>query len=157
MLRNILGVIIGYIAMAFIVFGVFTAAYFAMGADRAFEEASYNVSILWIVVTVVVGMFAAVVGGAVCSLISKRSKAAVQSLMVLVLVLGGISALAGIMREKPTGEDAVRGPETSNTEAMMQAQQPTWILIMNPVIGVVGVMMGAMMVGGWSPKKSDLE
>ncbi len=157
MLRNILSVIAGYLTMAIIVFGVFTAAYFAMGADRAFEESSYDVSIMWVVVSVVVGMFAAVVGGVVCGLVSHRRKGAVQSLMVLVLVLGGISAAVGIMKDKPTAEEAVRGPETSSTEAMMQAQQPTWILIMNPIIGVVGVAMGAMMVGGWSPKKSDIE
>ena len=55
------------------------------------------------------------------------------------------------------GDTAVRGPETSNTEAMMNAQQPAWILIANPIIGVFGVMTGAMMLGGWSPKKPDRE
>jgi len=155
--RNILAVIVGYVAMAMIIFGVFTAAYFAMGADRAFEESSYDVTTLWVIVSVIVGVFAAVVGGAVCALISKRSMGATLSLMVLVLVLGVVSGLMTMGREAPEGDAAVRGPETSNTDAMMNAQQPKWILIANPIIGVFGVMTGAMMVGGWSPKKRDRE
>ena len=155
--RNILAVIAGYVAMFLIVFGIFTAAYFAMGADRAFEESSYDVSTLWVIVSVIVGFFAALVGGAVCAIVSNRSMGATLSLMVLVLVLGAVSALMAMGKEAPEGEAAVRAPETSNTEAMMNAQQPTWILIANPIIGVFGVMTGAMMLGGWSPKKRDRE
>lgn len=155
--RNILAVIAGYVAMFVIVFGVFTAAYFAMGADRAFEESSYDVSSLWVIVSVIVGFFASLVGGAVCAIVSKRSMGATLSLMVLVLVLGAVSALMAMGKEAPEGEAAVRAQETSNTEAMMNAQQPTWILIANPIIGVFGVMTGAMMLGGWSPKKRDRE
>jgi hypothetical protein len=155
--RNILGVIAGYVAMFLIVFLVFTVAYLAMGAERAFKESSYDVSTLWIMVSVIVGFFAALVGGAVCALVSKRSMGATLSLMVLVLVLGAVSALMAMGKEAPEGDAAVRGPETSNTEAMMNAQQPAWILIANPIIGVFGVMTGAMMLGGWSPKKRDQE
>lgn len=155
MLRNILAVVVGYLAMFMIVAGVFTVAYILMGDDRAFKEASYDVSILWVVVSVVVGLFASVVGGAACALISRRSAGAVQSLMVLVLVLGAISAAMAMMKEKPTGEDAVRAPETTSTEAMMNAQQPTWILIANPIIGAVGVMTGGMMVGAGGRKRID--
>lgn len=49
--RNILAVIAGYFAMAVILFVIFTAAYFGMGADRAFKETSYDVSTLWVAVS----------------------------------------------------------------------------------------------------------
>jgi len=155
--RNILAVIAGYFAMAIVIFGVFTAVYLAIGAERAFNESSYDVSTLWMIVSVIVGFFAALVGGAVCAIVSKRSRGATLSLMALVLVLGILSGVMAMGKEAPTGEDAVRGPETSNTEAMMNAQQPGWILIANPIIGVFGVMTGAMMLGGWSSKKPDME
>lgn len=155
--RNILGVIVGYLAMGIIVFGVFSVVYLAMGADRAFQESSYDVSTLWIMVSVIVGFFAALVGGAVCAILSKRSRGATLSLMGLVLVLGILSGVMAMGNEAPTGDDAVRGPETSNTDAMMRAQQPGWILIVNPIIGVAGVMTGAMMLGGWKPKSSGAE
>jgi hypothetical protein len=77
--------------------------------------------------------------------------------MGLVLVLGALSAAMALAKEKPVGEDAIRSEETSNTEAMMMAQQPTWILVANPIIGVFGVMTGAMMLGGWKPKPADRE
>ena len=155
--RNILAVIAGYFAMAVILFVIFTAAYFGMGADRAFKETSYDVSTLWVAVSVIVGFFAALVGGAVCGLVSGRSRGATLSLMVLVLVLAAVSAGMALAKEKPVGEDAIRGPETSNTDAMMRAQQPSWFLVANPIIGVFGVMTGAMMVGAWRPKPSDQE
>lgn len=146
--RNILAVIAGYFAMAVILFVIFTAAYFGMGADRAFKETSYDVSTLWVAVSVIVG-------GAVCGLVSGRSRGATLSLMVLVLVLSVVSAGMALAKEKPVGEDAIRGPETSNTDAMMRAQQPSWFLVANPIIGVFGVMTGAMMVGAWRPKPVD--
>lgn len=144
--RNILAVIVGYIAMAILIFVVFTAAYLALGDEGAFKEGSFEVSMQWVIMSIVVGLIAAVLGGIICAKISKHSKGAVMSLAVLVLVLGGLGAIAGLMAERPTGEDAIRGPETSNTEAMMQAQQPAWVLIANPIIGVVGVMLGATLV-----------
>jgi MFS family permease len=144
--RNILAVIVGYIAMAILIFVVFTAAYLALGDEGSFKEGSFEVSMQWVIMSIVVGLIAAVLGGITCAKISKHSKGAVMSLAVLVLVLGGLSAIAGLMAERPTGEDAIRGPETSNTEAMMQAQQPAWVLIANPIIGVVGVMLGATLV-----------
>lgn len=33
--------------------------------------------------------------------------------------------------------------EVGNTEAMMKAQQPVAVTILNPVIGAIGVMIGA--------------
>ena len=144
--RNILSVIVGYITMFIVVFVSFTVAYLAMGEDRAFKAGLYEVSTLWIVTSVVLGTVAAIAGGIVCALVSRRSKGAVMSLMILVLVLGGLTFVMEMQKPELTGEDAVRGPGTSNTEAMMNARQPMWALVSNPIIGAVGVYVGASLM-----------
>jgi hypothetical protein len=43
---------------------------------------------------------------------------------------------------------ASRGPEVSNTEAMMNARQPVWAALANPFIGAFGVLLGARLKNG---------
>ncbi len=140
MLRQVLAVIVGYVVMFAVVFVTFTAAYFAMGADRAFRPVTYDISVLWIVVSVVVGLGAATAGGFVCAKLSKGGRAH-RALAVLVLVLGLLMAAGQVVAPKP--DPGVRGPEVSNMEAMMKAQPPLWAALINPIIGAVGVLAGA--------------
>ncbi|HRJ49357.1 MAG TPA: hypothetical protein PKU91_02415, partial [Phycisphaerales bacterium] len=91
MFRAIAGVIVGYIVMGLIVFVGLTAAYFALGADRAFMPGSLVISGLWVGVMVVVGIVAAIAGGAVCALIARRPMP-VKVLAGIVLALGLIMA-----------------------------------------------------------------
>jgi hypothetical protein len=151
--RNILAVIASYIVIFILVAGGLTAAYFALGADRAFEAGTYEVTGLWIGVWALVSMVASVAAGVVCGKISKHSKGAVMSLMILIGVLGAANSTYMIMRETPP-EDLVRAGDTSNTQAMMKAQAPTWMYIAEPIMGIVGVMIGAMLVCPDCRKKS---
>ena len=66
--RMIGGVVVGYLTMFVLVFGSFTAAYLAMGADVAFQTGTYEPSTLWLVVSWVLGFLAALAeaGGGVC-------------------------------------------------------------------------------------------
>ena len=59
MLRNIAGVIIGYLVMAIVMFATFTGAYLALGSDYTFVSGSYHVSMLWIAVSLLLGFIAA--------------------------------------------------------------------------------------------------
>jgi hypothetical protein len=140
MLRAVLGVILGYLTMAVLVFVLFTAAYFAMGADGAFQPGSYDVSTLWLGVSIVLGFVAAVVGGIVCAAISRLPKPPLV-LAVVVLVLGILSAIP-VLTTSP-GDQEIRPGDVSNMDAMMKARQPVWTAFLNPVIGVVGVLTGA--------------
>ena len=63
MLRTVGLVVLGYIVIAALVFFSFTVAYLLIGADGAFQQNSYRLSLGWIVVTIVLGFVAAVVGG----------------------------------------------------------------------------------------------
>ena len=139
MLRIIAGVVAGYTAMALVVFLSLTAAYLAMGADRAFQPGVYDVTALWLVVMFLVSLIAAVIGGKVCALLGKSRKA-VLALAGLVLVLGLLSAIPAL--KPPPGEPPARTGEVPNLEAMMKARQPAWVALLLPVIGVVGVLFG---------------
>jgi len=139
MLKIIGGVILGYLAMALVVFISLTVAYLSMGADRAFKPGVYEVTMLWLTVMFVVSIVAAIVGGKVCALIAKNVKATF-ALAGLVLILGLLSAIPSFT--SAGSESKARTGDVPNTEAMMSAKQPAWVALLMPVIGVVGVMLG---------------
>jgi hypothetical protein len=147
MVRAILGVIVGYVAMFVVVFAGLTVAYLVMGADGAFAPGAWDASMTWILTSFVVGLVAAVVGGLVCALVARAGSKAYCALSVLVLVLG--LGMAGLAMAMPEPEEVPeRTSETNNWEAMTYAKQPTWVMFANPVIGAIGVVIGARMRGG---------
>lgn len=143
MLRAIGGVIAGYVVMFVFVFATFTVAYLIMGTEGAFKEGSYEVSPLWLGTSAVLGVIAAIAGGLVCAMIAGGGKAPMV-LAGVVLVLGVAMALPVVMA--PDDETpAVRTGDVGNLEAMSKATQPAWLVLANPVIGAIGVMIGAGM------------
>jgi len=141
MLRSILGGIAGYVVMFILIFVMFTALYLALGADRAFTPGTYQVSVLWIAASTVLGIIAAVGGGYVASLVGK-GMTAVKVLAGIILVLGVITVAMVAMAPAPA--DA-RTASVPNMEAMTKAQTPVWLAILNPIIGIVGAMIGGRM------------
>lgn len=137
--RIIAGVALGYVVMAGAVMGAFTIAYLAMGADRAFQTDSYEASRLWLVVSALLGLAAAVLGGWVAVRVGRTHRTAAV-LAVAVVVLGVVLALPTLNAPRT---DEVRTGEVGNMEAMMKAQQPPVVSILNPIIGGIGVMIGA--------------
>lgn len=141
MLRSILGGIAGYIVMFIFVFATFTAAYLALGTDRAFAQGTYQVSWLWILVSTVLGTIGAIIGGYVAALAGKGSTA-VKVLAGIILVMGILTIAMAAMA--PALTDA-RGADVPNMEAMTKAQTPLWIAVINPIIGILGAMIGGRM------------
>jgi len=140
MARKILGVIVGYVVMALLVFLIFSVAYLAMGANHAFKPGTYDVSLRWTALSFVLSLIAAIVGGYTCALIARSTRAA-QVLAGIVLVLGIIIAIPAI-----TGSDTrpnIRPADVPNMQAMQNARTPAWVAVLNPIVGVVGVLVGA--------------
>jgi len=141
MVRNILGVVLGYITMFAFVFITFTILYFILGAEESFESGTYEVSLIWIVISFMLGLAAAVLGGFICVLIAKNQKAA--------LVLAGLVLVLGIAMTIPALGDAtndvqeMRSADVPNLEAMQKAKQPPIVLLLNPIIGAFGVFAGS--------------
>ncbi|HEX6278605.1 MAG TPA: hypothetical protein VFZ49_01200 [Pyrinomonadaceae bacterium] len=138
MLRSILGAIAGYIIMVLVIFLLFTVAYLAMGADMAFGPGGYDVSMTWIAVSFVLGFIAAVIAGYLAAVIG-NSSTAVKILAGIVLVLGIVSVIMVSMSPRSTDP---RTTETPNLEAMSKAQTPLWVALLNPLIGIAGVLVG---------------
>ena len=141
MLRTIVGVIVGYLVMAGLVFVTFTAAYAVLGVDRTFQPGTYQVSPLWIATSFALGLGAALAGGYVCARIARR-RAAANALAALVLGLGLLVAGIGIVGVAQEGEPTPRTSEVGNQEAMMRARTPTWMALLNPLVGAAGVLIG---------------
>jgi hypothetical protein len=141
MLKSILGVIVGYVVMVAVAFVIFTCAYLGLGVDRVFEPDSYALSTAWIALMIAVGLIGGILGGLTCAAISK-SKKACTAFAVIVLVLGLLGSLSTMRKEHST---EARAGDVSNWEAMLKAENPTWLLLLNPVISAAAVLMGARM------------
>ena len=140
MVRAIVGVIVGYVVMTILIFLTFSAAYLGMGASRAFRPGAFDPSLFWIIISFFLSFVAALVGGYVCAAIAK-SKRAAQILAGLVFIIGILVAIPVL-----TANDTrlnVRIGDVPNMEAMQKARTPGWVALMNPLIGAVGVMVGA--------------
>ena len=140
MTRKILGVIIGYIAIAAFMFLTFTTLYLILGTEGAFEPSSFHVSVSWISFSIILTFLAALVGGYVCLIISKDKKT-VMILAAIVFVLGIIFAIPKLGGYNEI-KNQVRESTLSNMEAMNMAAQPDFILLLTPIVGAAGVVMG---------------
>ncbi len=145
MLKNILAVVLGYLATIVVVFVGLTIAYAIMGADGAFEPATFEITMPWIITMFIVNIAAAIFGGIVCAKASNHSKRAVQGFMILVLILGLGLAFA-VINAPQDATLSVREPDIKMSDAMMNAKKPTWILFADPFIGAIGIMLGATLV-----------
>ena len=148
MLRLIGGVLLGYVALFAVVFFGLTTVYFVLGADRAFEPGSYDVSLIWIACHFMVALFAAVVGGIVAAAVSRRWLSPVV-LAIAVMILGVASAIMELSGTKP--DPGPRTGDVSNFDAMTRARQPPSIALTLPLLGAVGVLLGARLLNPKSP------
>jgi len=145
MLRIAGAIVLSYVVMFALVFVTFTLAYLAMGADGAFKPGTYEVSVLWLTASIVLGLVAAVAGGYVCAVVGRSAKAPL-ALAVVVLVIGFGLAFANSDAPDPDTPQ-VRDGAVGNFEAMQSARQPTWLTMVNPVIGAIGVLIGGRLRG----------
>jgi hypothetical protein len=139
--RKIIGVIVGYVAMAAFVFISFTILYLILGPEGSFQPGTYQVSVTWLVLSLVLGLIAAIIGGLVCMIIAKDKSAALW-LAGLVLVLGIVLAIPQLSVSEEE-MNKVREGNVDNMEAMQNAKQPPLTLILNPIIGAIGVIAGS--------------
>ena len=139
MFRIVSGVFMGYVAMFVSIFFGFSGLYLALGSDRTFQAGSYEVTPLWLAGSILISFIAAWVGGKVCAVITKKT-AAVIALAAVVLALDLLSLIA-----VDVSRLTVRSGEASLQEAIVNAKEPTWVLMLLPFIAVVGVLVGGRM------------
>ena len=140
MLKSILAIIVSYVAMFALFMAVFTGLYFLLGVERVFQPDSYEVSVLWIVLTLVVGFLGTLLAGYLCALISKSWRTC-QVFALVVFLLALIQCLSALKRNPDAPN--VRAGEVTYLEALGLAVTPLWLHFVNPIISGVGVLLGA--------------
>ncbi|MEN3369045.1 MAG: hypothetical protein V7609_1188 [Verrucomicrobiota bacterium] len=142
MLKSIFGVIVGYLAMMCVAFAAYTAAYFGLGADRAFEPGTYALSGIWIGLVLAITSISGLIGGLTCAAISK-SRTTGLVFALIVCVLGFVFELPNILKKDHT--PVARTGDVSNMDAMGKAQPPPWLCLLNPFLAGAAVLMGTRM------------
>lgn len=138
MLRLAAAVIAGYLAMALLMFALFSLLYVGLGVEGTFQAGSYDVTVAWNALSVVLGFAAAVAGGFAAAKIAPGTKAPMV-LAVVVLVLSFVNVFASLNRPDP----GARPASVPTMEAMQHARQPTWLLVLTPLLGAAGVVLGS--------------
>ena len=137
MLKQILGGVVGYIVTFFCMFVAFTCLYLAMGADRAFQPGGYQVSILWIVISLFVVLVCGWIGGFVASMIGGSGAAKVLAGIILVvqLIVVVIIVASAVPNES-------RPADVPNMVAMSKAQTPIWAVLIQTLFSLSGALIG---------------
>lgn len=135
---NLLAVITGYLSMAIVIMITFSLAYLILGPERSYQPRSWNVSTVWIILSIVVGLGGAWLGGKICIKIACNHLAP-KYLIAWVVVLGITSAIMANQGDV----EAIRNVQPSNWEAMQNSIQPVWLTWLNPLLGVLGVAVGS--------------
>ncbi len=146
-MKNLIAVVLGYLVMAVLVMVFLTVLYQLLGADRAFVEGSYAVSGTWSVLSLVLSLFAALIGGLVCARLS-QSRSAVIALAAFAFAMGVIFSIPSFLGGDPAV--AARVGDIGNMQAFQNAVTPGWVAVLTAVVGAVGVL-----VGGRLPPQPD--
>jgi hypothetical protein len=141
MVRIAAGVIVGYFVMLVLVVVLGVAVFLALGAEHAFAPGAYTPSVLWIVIALSCALLAAIAAGWVCAAIGGAGTAP-KVLAGLVLVLGLIFVYPALNPEADLRPTARMSGEPVMV-SLKNARQPVWIAVMNPILGVVGVLVGS--------------
>ena len=137
MVRAILGVIVGYIVMAILVMVLFVGMWFALGVDGMLESGTFQGKWTINIGAPLISIIGALVGGAICMKVG-RSRKAVLVFACLVLAAGLVAAAVGWNKPEP----GPRKPGLSVFEALQQGREPNWYLLVNPIIGAAGILIG---------------
>ncbi|HEX4640095.1 MAG TPA: hypothetical protein VH252_01835 [Chthoniobacterales bacterium] len=140
MLKSILAIIVSYVAMFVIFMAIFTCLYFVLGVERVFQADSYEVSMLWIVITLVIGFIVSMFAGYLCAAIS-RSWRICQVFALIVFLLALIQCFSAL-RRNPDAPN-IRAGEVGMFDAMSLAVTPLWLHFVNPILSGAAVLIGA--------------
>lgn len=138
--------VVGYIIISILIFILLTGAWYAVGVNGAFQPGVWDVTPTWLGLMIVSSLVAAIMGGYVTSMMTSDSRAP-KILAGLLLVLGLLMAIPILMGSGPTAP--LPRPDTLPMfEAMSNGKQPSWLALLNPILGAVGVMVGSRLRSG---------
>lgn len=142
MLKNIVAVIVSYIVMFVLFTAIFAGLYFALGVERVFQSDSYEISTLWLVLSIVGSFFVAMFAGCLCVMMSGSFRVG-QVFTLIVLVGSAVMCVSALYRESEGPH--VRAGEVGFFDAMERGVSPRWLHFVNPVLTAAGALVGARM------------
>jgi hypothetical protein len=141
MVRFVAAIVIGYLVMLLVVFGMFALVYPLVGVDLLFQPGSYQAAAGWITLSLVFGLMAAMSAGQTAMRIAPGTQAPMW-LAAIVLVLGGLMAVPVAMSANYT-RGGKRSANVTMSDVMAHAEQPLWAAVLNPLVCAAGVLVGA--------------
>ena len=138
--RAIGSAVVGYIVDFFAMFGLMTAAWFAVENERAFRPGVWEVTVLWLALLLAASFVSGLVGGTVAKKIDASGRGG-KILAGLIVVLGIVFALPILTGSVPVPE-LPRPDQLPMFEAMGKGQQPTWSALLIPLLGAAGALLG---------------
>jgi cytochrome bd-type quinol oxidase subunit 2 len=137
--RAIIGVIVGYIVLAAVVFAGLSGAWFAIGDDKAFAAGAYDPSTLWLAIMAAVGLIAALLAGLTCMAIAGRAMP-VLVLAIITAIVGAGEGVYHMMNPRP--DPGPRTGPVTMMDAMTKAKTPVWVPFLNAGIALVFIPVG---------------
>jgi len=141
MLKSIIAIVVSYVAMLVLFMAVFTGLYFLFGVERIFQPDSYEVSPLWMAVTLVGALLGAMFGGYLCATISKNWRVC-QVFALVVFLLALIQCVFALRKNNPDAPN-VRAGDVPFPEGIELGVTPVWFHFVNPLVSGAGVLLGA--------------
>lgn len=142
MLKSILAIIVSYVVMFVLFMAIFVGCYFALGIERVFQPDSYEVSTLWVVLTLVIAFLVTMFAGYLCAAISTNWRAC-QVFALIVFLLALWQCFSGMKRDSEGPN--VRAGDVTYLEAISHAVTPMWLHFVNPIVNGAGILLGARM------------
>lgn len=141
--RAIAAVIVGYIVIAAVIMASFTVAFlYVLGVEGSYKPGTWDVSTTWVIMSLVVGLIAAVLGGVVCTRIAVRRSPAPMVLAGLVVVLGIATAALRMNWQPPDDRPEVPPADLANLDAPRFSNPSPLVDWANPFVGCIGVLIG---------------
>jgi peptidoglycan/LPS O-acetylase OafA/YrhL len=140
-LRIIAGIIVGWIVMAILVMVVFLIAWLALGDEGTFQPDTYWTTNTFNIAVLGGGTVAAIVGGLVCALITRKAIAPFV-LAAIVLALGLASAAMEMNKPDPPA----RTDDVTMQSIATHGKEPMWFAFTSPALAAVGIVIGSRLV-----------
>jgi nitrate/nitrite transporter NarK len=136
-MRAALAVIVAFVSMSVVVFGLSVAPWFMFGLDAVLVPSRFDSTATFDAYAVVVGILGAMLGGWLCARLG-RSRHAVLALAVM----GFIGGMTNVVMQSRKPEPGARRPGVMVPDAIAARKEPLWFTLLMPCVGAAGILVG---------------
>ncbi|MCA9303527.1 MAG: hypothetical protein KC996_05340 [Phycisphaerales bacterium] len=144
LVRNIVGVLVGFLAAAFVVMVGFLGGMLLLGREFVLEPGGYNASVSWLVVSSFITIIGGIIGGLCCMLITGRTRA-YTVLAAIIFVMGVAGGILGSGRPEPPARPDEQGVMELMQQLEEHGREPLYTRITNPIYGAGGVLLAGLL------------